>query len=583
MNHSFWLLGMTGLAMHCVHGSEIPPRTGVIVAPFQDGQPVTVDFVNSVVGWDAFFNSGFRGGSSTIGMLEAGTAWFDHEVFERPAGAPVGFTVWNNPAVDAANETDYHATMVAHVLAGSGYIPANGGAFTFVGLGMAPEARLVSGGIATGFSSQQVGSFSVGTASLVNGYRDFFRGSQLGEGIDRLDVINSSWGGGGDPAAAGFASLGLDGLALENTAVAHVVSAGNGGNGAVVGFPANGFNNISVGSTGGADFLTPSGFTSGGLADFFNPEENGGTLHSGVRVAVDVAAPGEDFYLAAYLGTSGGLGAGFPQITQDPSPGNQYFIEQSGTSFAAPMVAGGVALMKDLARTGLGVSLETNPEYFDTRVVKSVLMAGATATEGWDNGQNSMNVTTQALDALTGAGMLNLADSAAIYLGETRDVFGGQGGLVGSNGWDITTIDLTQMVVDYEIASQFIDATTLTVALNWFAVRGFDDEMLGQDLAFTNLDLQVWRLGEGGEFSALVGESRTLYNNTEFLRLEALDPGRYAMRVLNNGLVYDLTDSQTQETYALAWSAAVIPEPGVGLFVAVGAFALVTRRKARRA
>jgi len=558
--------------------SALPPSQTIIAAEFENGQPLYADFINSVVGWDAFFNSGFRGGSSTVGILEAGTAWFGHDVFLRPPGAPDAFTLWSNPASGAANELDYHATTVAHVLAGSGYIPDNGGAYTFFGLGMAPEARVVSGGIATGFSSSQLGSFSLSTESYVNAYRDFFRGNGLGEGVGALDVINSSWGGGGDSAATGIQSLSVDGLAYQNSSVAHVVAAGNSGIGAQVGSPANGFNNISVGSTGGSDYLSPSLFSSSGLADFFNPMENGGTLHAGVRVAVDIAAPGENFYLAAYLGNSGGVGAALPGITQEPSPTDLYFIEMSGTSYAAPIVAGGVALLKDLARDGLGESVENNPASFDTRVMKSVIMAGSTRTTGWDNGQDEFNVTTQALDAATGAGLINLTGAADVYLGQTRGFADPAGGLVADTGWVMSTINLSQMV-DFVIASPFIEATSLTVALNWFAVRGFDDIDLGEDIAFSNLDLQVWLLNENGEFSTMVGESRTLYNNTEFLRLDALDPGQYAMRVLFDEMIYDTTGSFNTETYALAWHAVAIPEPGVVILLAMGVCFLVTSRK----
>jgi hypothetical protein len=560
------------------HAGDVP-RLQVIAADFEDGLLMDYSFVNSVVGWDVFFEYGFRGGSTVIGNLEAGHAWFGHEVFERPPGAPAAFSTWNNPATGALNELDYHATTVAHVLAGSGYIPDNGGAYTLTGLGMAPEARLVSGAIATGFSPVTFGAFEVSEVSLTTAYRDFFRGVGLGEGIARLDVINSSWGGGGDPAANSPESLAIDGLAFTNPDVALVVSAGNGGPSAVTGSPANGFNSIAVGSLGGPDFLDPSPFTSSGFADFFNPVENGGTLHSGVRVAVDIAAPGEMLFLAAYLGDSGSIGAhgDFASFIQEPSPADLYFIELAGTSYSAPIVAGGVALLKDVARAGLGETPETHPESFDTRVIKSALMAGARPTNGWDNGQDAFNVTTQALDPSTGAGMLDLVGAADVYLGATRGLSGGAGGLVAASGWDMTTVDLMQMV-DYVFAAPFDVATTLAVALNWFAVRGFDDDDNGLDLAFSNLDLQVWQLDGEGAFVTMVGESRTLYNNTEFLRFDALDPGRYGMRVVFDGMVYDTTGGIGEETFALAWRAVAIPEPGAGMLALMAIAFLVTRR-----
>lgn len=175
---------------------------------------------------------------------------------------------------------------------------------------MAPEAQVVSGAIAVEFSGTDLGAFSITNESTVGVYKALFKG----EGTLKADVINSSWGG-GDTAASSEVSMALDGLARQNHTVALVVSAGNGGS-AVVGSPASGFNNISVGSVGGATYLEPSGFSSQGASDFYNPQ-TGQTL-IGVRSAVDIAAPGERMFLAAYLGNSGSLKAAAPGFVQNP-------------------------------------------------------------------------------------------------------------------------------------------------------------------------------------------------------------------------------------------------------------------------
>jgi hypothetical protein len=317
------------------------PRSLVFSGNIQNPNDRT--FVNSVVGWDLFFNSGFLGASTVIGNVEAGHIWTGHEAFDRLTGVTNSVSNFSNTAVGAINEIDYHATAVGHVLAGSGHLPTlNGEDDSLVGVGMAPEATVVSGAIATGFSSTDFGSFSISQESAVNVYRAFFQGS----GAAQADVINSSWGG-GDPAGAGTLTVALDGLARENPTVALVVSAGNGGS-TPVAAPASGFNNISVGSVGGPTFLAPSSFSSRGASDFYNPQT--GLTLTGVRSAVDIAAPGERMFLAAYLGDSGSIGARFPSLVQEPSPTDLYFLEQDGTSFSSPMVAGGIALLKDACR-----------------------------------------------------------------------------------------------------------------------------------------------------------------------------------------------------------------------------------------
>ena len=546
---------------------QTDPGTLVYSGNYQNGAFDSLTFVNSVVGWDLFFNSGFRGGSTVIGNIEAGLVWTDHEVFVRPPDATTSVSTYTNTAAGVLNEVDFHATMVGHILAGSGYIPDNGGSYTYAGLGMAPEATLISGAVAVELSSTDLGSFSTTEESVVNAYQAFFQGV----GVAKADVINSSWGG-GDPSASAAESLAIDGLARQNASVALVVSAGNGGD-VPVGAPASGFNNISVGSLGGASFLQSSDFTSRGAADFYNPVT--GVTLTGVRSAVDIAAPGERMFLAAYLGNSGSIGAALPEIVQEPSPTDQYFLNMDGTSFASPIVAGGVSLLKDAGNT----LLAGNPTASDTRVIKSVLMASAQKTIGWDNGLNAMNVTTQALDATTGAGALDLVAAADVYYIGTTDVAGDGGGLIADFGWDSATIDLGSSF-DYVFANEFTQEMALTVALNWFSVREFDDlTQTGSDVAFSNLDLQVWSLDSGGQFLTKVGESVSTYDNTEFLRIESLAAGYYGLRVWFGDMVFDTTDAVSTETYGLAWQMVAVPEPSVAALMAVFVVFLGRRRR----
>ncbi len=552
-------------------------KLAIYSGTYENGVFQSLTFVNPVMGWDAFFNSGFRGASTVIGNIEAGNIWFGHEAFVRAPGATTGFSTYVNPAAGSLNELDYHATTVGHVLAGSGYIPGdNGGSFSNFGLGMAPEASLVSAGVAVDFSATDLGSFSTTDDSVILPYRAFFQGTGLAPGLARPDVINSSWGG-GDSSATWVKSLAIDALARQNPSVAHVASAGNGGTATVVS-PAAGFNSIAVGSLGGASFLQPSSFSSSGLADFYNPAESGGTNHAGVRVAVDLAAPGEQLALAAYKGDSGSIGAsstlGF--LIANPVPTNQYFLNMDGTSYAAPFVAGGIALLKDVANSVW--TAESKPEAYDTRVIKSVLMAGAEKTLGWNNGQNAFNVTTQALDVKTGAGAMNLLTAADVYFSGNQDIAEGAARQMSGAGWDSATIPLGG-AFDYVFETAFAQETALNVALNWFSVREFDNlTNTGSDIAFSNLNLEVWMLDGNGAFASKIGESMTTYNNTEFLRFDAVEAGRYGFRVTYDSKIFDLSNAVTQESYALAWNTVAIPEPSA-LFLLLGSGVLMWKRR----
>jgi hypothetical protein len=531
--------------------ADISSAQDDILAGNYDGTLASTQVVNYLAGAGALYNNGFFGQRTIIANIEGGYVWGQHEVFDRS-----GLGLPNSPELtfsdgSVTGQYDYHATMVGHVLAGTGY--SNGG-LTTLGAGMAPLATLWSGAIATSFDPVNIGSFSTTDASFLTPYKVAFQGS-FGS---KADVINSSWGF-DDPAAISNENRVLDGLAAQNSSVTFVRAAGNGGPTAA---PGVGYNGIVVGSLGGSSdahpYLRPSTFSSSAAADFYNPAT--GQTITGVRAAVNIAAPGEQFALAAYLGDSGSL-AGTPYVTSTP-PTDQYFVfNQSGTSFASPVVAGGVSLLKDVSY----VNFASQPNARDTRVIKSILMAGADATLGWDNDQHLANgilTTTQALDYVTGAGRVNVATSDAIYTTGTTDLPGNGGGLIASEGWDLGTVPLGGNN-DYFFNLTFSTDTELSVSLNWFAGVSFDNSTgLGTPIDFANLDLQVWSV-VNGVFTSEIAQSDSIYNNSEFLRFVVPAAGTYGLRVSFGSFVYDLTHSLTSEQYGIAWNTttlAPVPE-----------------------
>jgi hypothetical protein len=541
----------------------------------------SVQVINDVVGASVFYQAGYFGQRTVIANVEAGLVWGGHDVFDRSSlglsdAVALSYSAARDPVTAPdLGDIDYHATAVGNVLAGTGDM--GDGNLSALGAGMAPLAVLWSGAIATTFdrSEENLGSFTISNESFLEPYRAFFTGS-LGS---KPDVINSSWGF-QDSVRKSSENRILDALASSNPSVTFVRSAGNSGPTTA---PGVGYNGITVGSLGGGTdpqpFLRPSTFSSSKAGDYYDPIT--GTTLTGVRAAVDIAAPGEDFALAAYLGASGTL----KDLTEIHSAAtDQFFVNQSGTSFAAPVVAGGVALLKDVSYAGF--YLVGQPEARDSRVIKSILQAGATETVGWNNGQHDVDgiiTTTQALDFATGAGALDLEESVNIYVGGTTDVAGMGGGAISSLGWDFGAVT-DGSANDYLFDLSFDGPIDLTVSLNWFVSEIFDEqsELLSYG-SFVDLNLSIWTV-VAGVFADEIASSESLYGNSEFLRLQ-LVAGSYGLRVSFDGKLYDFTGTHNSETYGLAWAThtAPVPEPwqwSVGMGLAL--FLIVTvRRRAK--
>lgn len=320
-------------------------------------------------------------------------------------------------------------------------------------------------------------------------------------------------------------------------------------------------------------------FSNTGLNDYYNPV-TGQTIPQ-VRAGVDIVAPGDDLTLAYYGGLTGGHVSG-----TDPTGGEGYWYayEMAGTSFAAPIVAGGAALLVDYgyANFGGGTSI-------DGRIIKAVLLNSATKLPGWNNAQTLVNgviTTTQGLDPSQGAGMLNLAQAYTQYSGGTHNLPGLGGGSVAPIGWDFGAVGVGA-ANDYYITSRVAAGSPITATLSWFVNTTYDDsnltatnnELYAADLQFSNLDLQVWSVVNGKPVS-LIADCDSLYNNLNPLYFDAPQTGYYMIRVNRLADYYNffLGGSPTTD-YGLAWAAVAEPATLILLLPAAALF-IIWRRKA---
>ena len=532
--------------------------------------------INSLVGAERFYNAGVWGQGTVVANVEAGLVWNQHEITSQVKNAnlyvPAG----------ALGLADIHATWVGSIIAG--YKPPLAPSYPYYQLGMAPLTELHSGAIATAWTRDpatfQISNFEITPTSFYTTYNHFFADDMTHsfspqpdvtfQFIAPTDVINSSWGY-EDPAGKDPFTMAADGLARAHPQTALVISAGNSGSEPnTVGGPASGYNTIAVGAVGDFsydNFTSIPYFSSRGPQDYYDPVN---LTIAGVRAPVILVAPGTSL-LAAYYDVKNGAT-------------DLYSYGLAGTSFAAPIVTGGISLLKSTSYL-----INMTEASRDTRLIKSVLLNSATPLPGWDNGQRvnaqGVTATTQSLDWEQGAGMLNLDQAFDQYLTGTRDVPGTISGTVASvaaTGWDFGTL-LEKAHNDYVIQSQLSAGSTLNVTLSWFRNLGApvltDDadpalQLTTADLGFANLDLEIW----DADFTHLYATSMSRYNDTELLRYILPADGMYGFRV---NYLDQIFGTSVAENYGLAWSWAAIPEPGSGLLLITAALFAILRRPSR--
>lgn len=568
-------------------GTDRPSKNAIITFDGSD-----VGYVNGLIGADIFYNSGIFGQNTISANIEAGVVWNGHEALT--------LSTYTFAGTGALGEVDRHATWVGSILGGLNYNNlVTQGTNSILEFGIAPLTYLTSGAIATEWvappdtsTPSYSSSFQTSQAAIYTTYKHFTDTTIAGSypflpfpqfffGFDgKADVINSSWGF-EDPAGIDDYTKTIDALARANPNTTFVVAAGNFPNpptpaNSVTG-PASGYNVIAVGATQTTntvfDFNTVADFSTRGPQDYYDPV-NG--LVAGVRAPVDIVAPGTTLAAAYYGGQTGGNGATLPNPEPAIPDTDLYNVGLAGTSFAAPIVSGGVALLDSTSKlieagyTFNDISVPSfAPTSRDARVIKAVLMNSADKLPGWDNGQHFDGsaghvITTQSLDWSQGAGQINLTRAFFHYIDPngTHDVPGNGGGNVAQNGFDLGALTLLGKN-DYVLDGILDMGVTLDATLTWFRDRSVDDlNQIGTDSGQANFDLQIW----SADFTMLLASSESLYNTSEHLHFLLPADGAYGIRVLYAGQLFG---TPLLESYGLAWNVVdVVPEPAMaGLLV----------------
>ena len=270
-----------------------------------------------------------------------------------------------------------------------------------------------------------------------------------------------------------------------------------------------------------------------------------------------------------------------------PAGGPDWYSRNvTGTSFSAPTVAGGAALLYDAAYA----AVRRNPDARDARVMKAVLMNSADKTLGWNNGQiahpngNGGVLTTQGLDNRVGAGRMNL-DRGLRPIAQRHDRrrrhrrraigrcrkhrLGFRPGgprrherllpdrrcsPAGSNVHRHARL----VPRSAQRSAPPTSPTTATTIWTWNCGK--------RSAAWPSTDLRIQQP---------LQQHRTLQ-----LR-DPHRPAEYMLRVRWTGEIFDLVGDANSEQYGLAWSVAV-PEPGTIVLLALVACCGIFFRRSRK-
>jgi hypothetical protein len=201
------------------------------------------------------------------------------------------------------------------------------------------------------------------------------------------------------------------------------------------------------------------------------------------------------------------------------------------TSYATPVVTSAAGLI--IAETKRTASLATAK---DPRVVKALLMAGATKTEfsAWSH------TAAQPLDPIYGAGQVNIYNSYKMLVAGRKSACTNW---QGNRGWDLGTSG-TNAVYYFEVpAGQTMNFSTV---LTWYCELNTTDFW-----TFTgtpaNLNLRLYNSNSSFALGTVVAESASSLDNVEHIYCPTLPAGKYALAVTG----------PAGTTYGIAWNGAL--------------------------
>jgi bacillopeptidase F len=325
-----------------------PPAT-VTAAPAVSLGPLPWNL--AMVGVESLWSQGLTGQGTVIGTIDSGVDLNHLALAGKWRGGSSSWADFVDPATTSPYDDFGHGTQVMGLAVGGS---------TDQPMGVAPGAQWIAAKVTDGFGDTSISNIHAAFAWMLD------PDGNPATSDDQPDVVNASVGFVYDPLHACDTDFHGDIELLRNAGIAVVFAAGNDGPDPSAASPANDPLAISVGAV---DEFSNVDFTS-----------SRGPDSCGTGLFPRVSAPGVDVATADLT-----FGGAFPDQT----------IQAFGTSFAAPHVAGALALLKSAEPAA-------TPEQLQSAVELTATDIGAAGPD-YDSGYGIVDVA-KALPWLQGSG-----------------------------------------------------------------------------------------------------------------------------------------------------------------------------------
>jgi hypothetical protein len=504
----------------------------------------------------------FSGSGQTIGMIEFDVPDTSHVYFVsqnfQMTNIYSGTSVWPSRAL-----VNSHATEVAGVMVSTDA--------TTIGVSTGAQIYAVAAGrFLTPDASDQGFQTNVLNAISFLVQQPNLHVINMSIGLDSVTNNGGIFGRTYNTSGTSVWERGMDYL-VSSSSVSIVIAAGNEGNFITptsvggtntLGEQAGAYNIITVGSVTNAPPGNPTNvwITS-----------SRGYLSNG-RSALDILAPGKAIMMP----------------TTSPGLGGSATVTDSGTSFAAPAVAGVIARLDQVATGYLNSNNITDP-----RTIKAILLNSATKLPGWGQGSilgvtgglqgvltGGLTQVTQPLDPTQGAGLLNANGAYAQLVAGQKSPKIQQTGYVNIigqyldplTGWDFNTVSLNLTNL-YQLNTQA--AGTLAITLDWYRDVGPTVAGTNSVLGLANLGLNLYSSADSDYTNTpLLAQSISTVDNIQHLWFTNVPAAYYEFGVSYNGYSSQGGSTPGNEPYSIAWSFTAVPEPSSLLLAGLGVITL---------